>query len=136
LPNSILIVDDNEIIRRTLHRLLESKAGWEVCGEAADGKEGIEKAERLKPDLIVLDMSMPGMDGITAAKVLKNQMPTLPIIMFTNFAEDQFLKHEVLEAGITKVVSKTDPNALLLAVEDALRASPTGFIEVASEPGL
>jgi two-component system response regulator NreC len=118
LPNSILIVDDSTVIRRALRLLFESKSGWEVCGEAVDGKDGIEKAQRLRPDVIVLDMSMPEMDGIAVARVLKAKMPTLPIVMFTNFAEDQFLKHEVLAAGIAQVVSKSDSKALLQAVEE------------------
>jgi DNA-binding NarL/FixJ family response regulator len=122
MSNSILIVDDNTTIRRSLHRLLEARSGWEVCGEAANGREGIEKAQRLKPDVVVMDMSMPEMDGIAAAKILKSQMPTLPIIMFTNFADDQFLKQEVLDAGIRHVVSKSDSQALILAVESVFRA--------------
>jgi DNA-binding NarL/FixJ family response regulator len=122
MSNSILIVDDNTTIRRSLHRLLESKSGWEVCGEAANGREGIEKAQRLKPDVVLMDMSMPEMDGIAAAKILKSQMPTLPIIMFTNFADDQFLKQEVLDAGIRHVVSKSDSQALVLAIESVFRA--------------
>ncbi len=87
-----------------------------------NGREGIEKAQRLKPDVIVLDMSMPEMDGIAVAKVLKVLMPQVPLIMFTNFAEDQFLKREVVSAGISRVVSKPDSKALVHAVEEALAA--------------
>jgi chemotaxis response regulator CheB len=64
LPKRILIVDDNPVIRDTLREVLEQESGWEVCGEAANGREGIEKAQQLKPDLIVLDLSMPVMNGI------------------------------------------------------------------------
>jgi len=95
---------------------------WRVCGEAMDGQDGIDKAQQLHPDVIVLDMSMPGMDGISVAKALKELMPKLPIIMFTNFAEDQFLQQEVLSAGIRQVVSKSDSRALVEAVGSALRA--------------
>jgi DNA-binding NarL/FixJ family response regulator len=122
LPKSILIVDDSVVIRWALHRLFETIPGWKVCGEAINGKDGIKKARQLKPDLIVMDMSMPEMDGIAAAKVLKAQMPTLPIIMFTNFAEDPFAKHELLAAGITQVVSKLDSQALAHVVENMFRA--------------
>ena len=122
MPNSILIVDDSAVMRQALHRLFDSVSGWEVCGEGIDGADGIEKAERLKPDVMVLDMSMPGMDGIAVAKVLKHRMPTLPIVMFTNFAEDQFLKHEVLATGITKIVSKSNSRDLIHAIEEALMA--------------
>ncbi len=119
MHNSILIVDDSIVIRRALRLLFESLPGWEVCGEASNGREGIEKAQQLKPDVMVLDMSMPEMDGIAAAKILKATMPALPIIMFTNFAEDQFLKREVLDAGITQVVSKPNSQALVQAVREA-----------------
>ncbi len=102
--------------------LFESMAGWEVCGEAANGREGIEKAQQLKPNVIVLDMSMPEMDGIAVARALKTKMPGLPIVMFTNFAEDQFLKHEVLSAGIAQVVSKSDSQGLVRAVKEAFDA--------------
>jgi two-component system chemotaxis response regulator CheB len=122
MPNSILIIDDSMVMRRALHRLFESRSGWEVCGEAVDGRDGIEQARKLRPDVIVLDMSMPDMDGIAAAKVLKSQMPAIPIVMFTNFAADQFLQQEVLEAGITKIVSKSDSQALVHAVEEVFQA--------------
>jgi two-component system response regulator NreC len=122
LANSILIIDDSSVMRRALHRLFESTPEWEVCGEGVDGIDGIEKARRLKPDVVVLDMSMPGMDGIAVAKELKIQMPSLPIVMFTNFAEDQFLTNEVLASGISKIVSKADSQALIHAVEQVLIA--------------
>ncbi len=128
LPNSILIVDDSKEIRRALARLFESMAGWVVCGEAANGREGIEKAQRLKPDVIVLDMSMPEMDGIAVAKILKAMSPTTPIVMFTNFAEDQFLKHEVLSAGINQVVSKSDSRALLNAIQEVLNPGEPALV--------
>jgi CheY-like chemotaxis protein len=118
---SILIVDDSPDIRRGVRHIFGSVSGWEVC-EAINGKDGVEKAQLLKPDIIVLDISMPVMDGITAAKTLKALMPTLPIIIFSNFAEDEFLKQEVRSAGIGQVVSKSDSQALVHAVEEAFRA--------------
>jgi len=121
LPYSILIVDDSTVVRRALQRLLGSRTGWEVCGEAVDGEDGIKQAERLKPDLMVLDMSMPGMDGIAVAKIMKVRMPQLPIIMFTNFAEDEFLKKEVMDSGITQLVSKSDSQGLFRAIEGVFK---------------
>jgi DNA-binding NarL/FixJ family response regulator len=122
LANSVLIVDDSPDIRRALRRVFDSKSSLEVCGEAVDGRDGIEKAQQLKPDAIVLDMSMPGMDGLEAAKVLTRVVPSAALIMFTNFAGDQFLKREVLSAGIRQVVSKPDSQGLVKAVEAALAA--------------
>jgi CheY-like chemotaxis protein len=78
----ILIVDDNAVIRRSLRRILESVDGWQVCGEAADGQEGIEKAKELDPDLIILDLSMPRLNGLEAARILSKAMPKIPLLMF------------------------------------------------------
>jgi CheY-like chemotaxis protein len=122
LASSILIVDDSPDIRRALRRVFDSKPALKVCGEAVNGRDGVEKAQQLKPDAIVLDMSMPEMDGLQAAKILNRVMPSTPLIMFTNFAADQFLKREVLSAGIRQVVPKPDSQGLVRAVETALAA--------------
>jgi two-component system response regulator NreC len=122
LPYSILIVDDSAVIRRALRRLLASKPDWTICGEASNGEDGIQKAQELKPDAIILDMSMPQLGGMEAAGILKRLMPTVSLIMFTNFAKDQFLKREVLWAGIRQVVPKTDSLELLKALEAAFAA--------------
>ena len=106
MPKCILIVDDSALIRRMIHETLEQQDGWEVCGEAADGREAIEKAQQLKPDLIVLDLSMPVMNGLEAARVLKGLFPSLPLVMFTNFDTPQ-LTNEALSAGVSAVVSKS-----------------------------
>ncbi len=119
MPISILIIDDSAIVRRTLRRLLTTKPGWTVCGEAPNGEEGVRKAKELNPDAIVLDMSMPELDGLETAAILKRLLPEVPLIMFTNFSKDQFLKRELMWAGIWKVVSKTDSTELVKALEAA-----------------
>jgi DNA-binding NarL/FixJ family response regulator len=81
----ILIVDDSPVLRKTLRQTLEQGGAWEVCGEAADGREAIKQAQRLKPDLVVLDLSMPVMNGLEAAHELKRLLPSLPLVMFTTF---------------------------------------------------
>jgi DNA-binding NarL/FixJ family response regulator len=83
MPKSILIADDSEPIRSVLRTFLESREGFEVCGEAVDGVDAIEKAKELHPDLIILDLAMPRMNGAAAAFVLKRRMPKTPIILFT-----------------------------------------------------
>lgn len=85
MPKSILIADDREII--VLRTVLESRKGFEVCGEAVDGVDAIEKAKELHPDLIILDLAMPRMNGAAAASVLKRRMPKTPIVLFTIFDE-------------------------------------------------
>jgi DNA-binding NarL/FixJ family response regulator len=125
LSNCILIVDDHAIIRRSLRQLFESRTGWEVCGEAVNGRDAIEKAQELKPDLIVLDLSMPEMDGLQAARILRKAMPKVPIILFTNFGQDPFMEREALAVGIREVVSKANSIGLIHSVEAAL-SSPRG----------
>ena len=78
-----LIADDSETIRTVLRTFLESREGFEVCGEAVDGVDAIEKAKELNPDLIILDLAMPRMNGAAAASVLKRRMPKTPIVLFT-----------------------------------------------------
>jgi DNA-binding NarL/FixJ family response regulator len=78
-----LIADDSETIRTVLRTFLESQEGFEVCGEAVDGVDAIEKAKELHPDLIILDLAMPRMNGAAAASVLKRRLPKIPIVLFT-----------------------------------------------------
>src|SRR5258707_5029381 len=78
----ILVIDDGDSVRDVIRIFLEH-AGFEVCGEAADGVEGIEQAKKLKPDLIVLDLAMPRMNGAEAASVLSTTMPEVPVVLFT-----------------------------------------------------
>jgi len=103
--NSILIVDDNPSIRKAIRLDLEGRNGLHVCGEAVDGSDAIEKARRLKPDLIILDFSMPVMNGLQAAAVLSREMPTVPLILFTMHAAF-VAASEVRSSGISAVVPK------------------------------
>ena len=106
MPQSILIVDDSAIVRGIIRSFLEPR-GYSVCGEASDGLEAIEKAKALKPDLIVLDLQMPRMNGVEAASALKSIMPTVPIIMFTMFSE-AVTKSIGESVHVDLVVSKPD----------------------------
>ncbi len=105
MAKSILVADDNDIVRTIIRFFLETK-GFEV-GEAADGVDAIEKAKRLNPDLIVLDVAMPRMNGVEAASVLKGLMPDVPIVWFTMYKE---LVGSSLTAavGVDAVLSKPD----------------------------
>jgi DNA-binding NarL/FixJ family response regulator len=102
----ILIVDDSPLLRRSLRTLLEQEPEWVVCGEAGNGRDGIDQALRLHPDLVVIDLIMPVMNGIEASRALKKLMPATPLVMFTTFA-DQFLTKEALTAGVDAVVPKS-----------------------------
>ena len=113
MPNRILLVDDNLAVRRILRVAIETETDLEVCGEAIDGPDGIEKAEHLFPDLIVLDLLMPTMNGLQVAQILKKDMPTVPIILFTA-QKEQVCGSRASAAGISAVVSKTDDIAALV----------------------
>ncbi len=119
MPKSVLLVDDNAAIRAALCRLFLSEADFEICGEAENGREAIEKAQELRPDLIVMDLSMPVMNGIEAARVLKNLMPTVPLIIFSEYS-DVFSEREARSAGISALVSKSEHVSLLLSKARAL----------------
>ena len=107
MPKRILIGDDNEDIRRVMRWFLESRTTCEVCGEAVNGVDAIEKARTLHPDLIVLDYSMPAMNGIEAGAVLKVMLPEVPVILFTN-QDGGAIEPAAASVGIRAVVPKTD----------------------------
>jgi len=102
-----------------LRTTFEDISGWEVCGEAENGREAIEKASELKPDLIVLDLAMPIMHGLEAAPVLRRMLPAVPIILFTLYA-NKFLEQEAFSAGVTVVVSKDVAVGTLIKQEEGL----------------
>jgi DNA-binding NarL/FixJ family response regulator len=111
--HTILIADDNLSIREGLCELFDQEDDFVICGAAEDGKEAVEKAEELHPDLILLDLSMPVMNGLDAARVLKREMPEVPIIMFSAYG-DSFSEHEARSAGVSALVSKSEHLSVLL----------------------
>jgi two-component system chemotaxis response regulator CheY len=113
MPKLVLVVDDNAVIRQALCQVLTSEADFEVCGEAENGRDAIEKAQALHPDLIVMDLSMPVMNGIDAARALRRLMPTVPLIMFSEYG-DVFSEKEAQSAGVSAVVSKSEHVSVLL----------------------
>ncbi|MGE5114609.1 MAG: response regulator [Acidobacteriaceae bacterium] len=116
---SILLVDDNAIVRKSLCERFEA-AGF-VCIEAENGAQGLELAKRLQPNLIVLDFSMPVMNGLEAAPLFKKMFPETPIIMFTMFANEAFVKVAVA-AGVTEVISKDRASHLMPRVRSLMKS--------------
>jgi chemotaxis response regulator CheB len=106
LHKRILIVDHNAPIRGLMRAVIETRGDLEVCGEAADGREGIEKGLELRPDLIILDFSMLGMNGLEAVAVLHRTVPNAPIILFT-FYKDAISSRLAHDAGIDSVLEPT-----------------------------
>jgi two-component system, NarL family, response regulator LiaR len=100
----ILLVDDHEIIRKGLHELIDGHFGWKVCGEAGNGKEAVEKALALNPDIVVIDLLMPVMDGIEATKQIRQLCPATKIVMVSMYDSQQPAAEK---AGANAYVSKT-----------------------------
>jgi DNA-binding NarL/FixJ family response regulator len=113
MTHTVLIVDDNLYIRRGLRELFQREEDFDVCGDAENGREAIEKAQELHPDLILLDLSMPVMNGLEAARVLKRVMPEVPVIMYSAFG-DPLTESEALSAGVSAFVSKFERTSILL----------------------
>ena len=116
---SILIVDDNSQIRGLVRTLLEAQADWRVCGEAQNGQEAIDKARQLRPDLIVLDQSMPVMNGLQAASELRKLLPSVRLVMFTSFSSP-YLMDAALAAGIDSVRDKAEFTTLISGIKQVL----------------
>jgi DNA-binding NarL/FixJ family response regulator len=121
-PGRVLLTDDGDAVRDVIRIYLE-KRGLQVCGEAADGVEAIEKAKALKPDVIILDLAMPRMNGMEAAAVLSRIMPTVPIVLLTIYGD--FVGASLAAvSGIQAVISKTDGlDKLATCVQSLLQAS-------------
>jgi DNA-binding NarL/FixJ family response regulator len=113
MSHTILIADDSVFIREALCNLFEREEDFDVCGKAKNGKEAVEKAQELHPDLILLDLSMPVMNGLDATRDLKRVMPEVPIIMYSAYS-DSSTEKEARSAGASALVSKFDHTSVLL----------------------
>ena len=114
MSKSILVVDDSDTVRKVTRLFLETQVDLEVCGEAVDGVDAIEKAQELKPDLVVLDLVMPRMNGIEAASKIKGMMPQVPIILFTLYGAAVGDNAPISPAGIDAVLPKPEGGWKLL----------------------
>jgi DNA-binding NarL/FixJ family response regulator len=116
----ILIADDNPYVRRALRSLLERHEDWQVCGEAIDGRDAIQKAQQLSPDLVVLDFLMPGLNGLEAAREINESVPGARVLMCSMYVSPQ-LTDAARKSGIRGAVSKTGISQLTKGVEAVLR---------------
>jgi DNA-binding NarL/FixJ family response regulator len=123
MPKRILVVDDNAPIRGLVREFIEARPGFEICGEATDGVEGVQKGRELRPDLIVLDFLMPRINGLQAALLLHENAPNTPIILFT-FYKEAILKDLAEAAGVTSILSKGDQLATLADEVQRLTTCP------------
>lgn len=107
LASSVLIVDDNAAMRQALGRLFRAAGGFHVCGKASNGAEAAALVRTLKPDLVVLDLCMPGMNGLETAREIKRAVPSARIILYSMNAEES-LEKQALAAGVAAIVSKAE----------------------------
>ena len=124
----ILIVDDSATMRHITATIVGSQPGWTVCGEAEDGLSGIQKFQELKPDLVLLDFGMPGINGIETASWMSIANPTVPIILFTVW-ESEGLARAAAKAGIYALVRKSEAWTLLARIESAFAQKSKGTIQ-------
>ena len=128
----ILAADDHDILRRGLKQLLTSRPGWEVCGEAKTGREAVALAEQLKPDIVVMDVSMPDLNGLEAARRIHKALPRTGIIMLTLHFSDQLVK-DIVESGARAYVMKSDADRDLVHAVEALCSNRTFFTARAAD---
>lgn len=115
----ILIADDHAIVRRGLRALVESQPGWEVCAEAANGRQAVESVERLKPDLAIVDIGMPELNGLEATRQILKMSPRTEVLVLTMHQSEEVVA-EVLKAGARGYVLKSDADQNLIAAAEAL----------------
>jgi DNA-binding NarL/FixJ family response regulator len=118
VPTRVLIADDSPLVRGLIRRFLETKAGVEVCAETADGQQTINAAIDLLPDLLILDVLMPKLNGIQVASILKKNLPNTKTIVFTMYGD--YIKNLAIAAGVNVIISKPDGILALLQAVEAL----------------
>ena len=113
----ILLAEDHPVFRMGMSALIRSHAGWDVCGEAADGRESVKQCLQLRPDLLILDISMPSLNGLDAARQILKRNPDQKILILTDVESEQVI-HDCLEAGVRGWILKSDaPDELTAAIE-------------------
>jgi DNA-binding NarL/FixJ family response regulator len=113
----ILIADDDASIRGLLRRLIEHHEDWSVCGDAQDGQDAIGKAKELSPDVIVMDLAMPHMNGLQAAREISRSTPEVPMLLLTVQQVSKELTSEAVHAGFKGAVSKSTGSEVVKAIE-------------------
>ena len=126
--SSVLIVDDNAAIRRSLRTWFNRQSGWEICGEAENGAIAVERVKSLAPDVVILDLSMPVMNGLEAARKIASIAPKTAMVLFTLHAS-QYLVRDAQNAGIRHVISKSDGPVKLLTVLERMIERSRGEAE-------
>jgi DNA-binding NarL/FixJ family response regulator len=116
----ILVVDDHAVVRRGVRSLLESHEGWEVCGEATTGRDAVEQSRQLRPDVVVMDLSLPELNGLDATRQILKDGPGIEVLVLTMHHSEE-LARDVLRAGARGYIMKSDADENLIAAVDTLR---------------
>ncbi len=128
----ILIADDHDLMRRGIKEMLQSHAGWEICGEARNGRAAVAAAGKLKPDIAILDISMPDLNGLEAARRIRKESPNTEILILSLHSSDQLIR-EIIEAGVKGYILKTDSDRDLIAAVETLANHKPFLTSCASE---
>lgn len=131
-PLRILIADDHEVVRRGLRQLLAGRPGWQVVGEATTGREAVRIAEQLKPDVVILDITMPELNGLEAAHRILKSLPRTEVLILTMHESEQRVR-DVLDAGARGYLLKTDAGRDLVAAVEALSQHKMFFTSKVAE---
>jgi DNA-binding NarL/FixJ family response regulator len=129
----IMVVDDHEVVRRGLKALLDSQPGWEVIGEASDGRQALEKVHQLSPDVVVLDITMPYLSGLEVARRILADAPKTKLVFFTMHNSEQMV-YEALNAGVHGYVLKSDSSTDLVHAVESTQLHHKFFVSPKLEP--
>jgi DNA-binding NarL/FixJ family response regulator len=128
----ILVADDHDVVRRGIKSLIESQPGWQVCDEARSGREAVAKAEERRPDIVVLDISMPELNGLEAARRIRKVSPNSEILILSVHYSDQLIK-DILDVGVRGFVVKSDSDRDLIVALETLANHKPFFTSIATE---
>jgi DNA-binding NarL/FixJ family response regulator len=126
-PTRILIVDDHETFRKGLRSFLQTRSEFEICGEAANGQEAIERTKELLPDIVLMDVSMPQIDGLQATRIIRQEVPGSRVLIVSQH-DSSLMLSEALRSGASAYVTKSQVSRSLLAVLDGIvRGRPSAW---------
>src|ERR1041384_6913393 len=123
-PIRVLIVDDHAVLRQALRHLLEGRAGIEVVGDAANGRDAVDLVEQLQPDVVLMDTVMPGLNGIEATRQIRRRNPRTKVLILTGYMEDEQISSALEAGGAGYVVKKSDVEELMLGIQAVHRGNP------------
>ncbi len=129
----VLLVDDHTLLRQALHAMLDSQEGLEIVGEATNGRDAVEACERMRPDVVLMDMVMPGLNGIEATRQIVRHAPGTRVLILTAYLEDERLLEALRSGAAGYVVKRSDLEELLLAIQSVHRGNTYFSADVAAE---